>query len=215
MFIRQVKKFNRDKSKTYYQYTLVQAQRVAGKVVQKNILYLGSDPLLKDKKNRQIVADELTALIFGQRKLFDQPLPKPLEELIKRLYDKFRTKYPEGISADLSIPPKENEADYQQVDIKGVEYEEVKEFGAENLGTQIIQRLKLEDFLIKNGFSKSKAILAQIAIIARAIYAQSEYKTAKILQDNSALPEIWKVQEPITYSNCMPLPICFMKRRMR
>jgi len=199
MFIRAVKKFNSDKSKTYYQFTLVQAQRINGKVVQKNILYLGSDPLLQDKSNRQKVVAKLSSLIFGQEELFFQPLSKPLEDLVLRLYDKYRTKYPEGIHPDISMPPQENKADYQEVDIKGVEYEEAKEFGAENLGTQIIKRLELEELLIKNGFSKNKAVLAQMAIIARAIYAQSEYKTAKILQDNSALSDIWKWEETITH----------------
>ena len=199
MFIRQVKKFNRDKTKTYYQYTLAQAQRIGGKVVQKNILYLGSDPLLQNKDNREKVLERLTSLIYGQKYLFSEQLPAQLEELAQRLYRKFQMKYPEGIQNEIALPPRKDDADYQTIDVNGIKYKDVKDFGRENLTTQIIKRLALEDFLIRLGFTKNKAVLAQIAVIARALYAESEHKTAQILQDNSALPYIWKIKDRITY----------------
>jgi len=57
---------------------LVQTSRVEGKVKQRVILYLGSDPMLKDKDNRSTVLQILKAKIFSQPELFPSETPQPL-----------------------------------------------------------------------------------------------------------------------------------------
>jgi len=70
MFISRVKKQRSSSSKIFYQYTLAQSARVDGKVKQRAIHYLGSDTLLSDKDNRDVVLSILKAKIFGQPELF-------------------------------------------------------------------------------------------------------------------------------------------------
>ena len=65
MFIREVKKQRNSNTKIFYQYNLVQAARINGKVMQRVILYLGSDKLLNDKDNRHSVLECLKSLIFN------------------------------------------------------------------------------------------------------------------------------------------------------
>ena len=59
-------------SKVFYQFTLVQAARVEGKVKQRAILYLGSDKLLENKNNRKTVLAILKSKIFKQSEMFPQ-----------------------------------------------------------------------------------------------------------------------------------------------
>ncbi len=81
MFIRRVKKQRSKDSKVFYQYTLAQTSRIDGKVKQRAILYMGSDPLLEDDDNRRIVLDILKAKIFRQAELFPVDAPKVLLDL--------------------------------------------------------------------------------------------------------------------------------------
>ena len=71
MFIRQVKKKNAKKGKVFYQYQLVQASRIDGRVKQNQILYLGSEDELDSKHTRQEVVEQLQAKIFGQSLLLN------------------------------------------------------------------------------------------------------------------------------------------------
>lgn len=111
MFIRQVKKKNAKNGKTFFQYQLVQASRIDGKVKQQSILYLGSEPLLSDNENRKILLKTLQAKIFGQSLLFAEDYPRYIHELSERYYEKFKIKYKDvAINESLSIPPIEGKS---------------------------------------------------------------------------------------------------------
>ena len=71
MFIREIKKKNTNKGKVFYQYQLVQASRINGKVKQNQILYLGSDKELHDKKVRLEVLEQLQSKIFKHPLLYN------------------------------------------------------------------------------------------------------------------------------------------------
>jgi hypothetical protein len=93
MFIKQVKKQRSKDSKVFFQYTLAQTSRINGKVKQSNILYLGSDRLLEDKNNRQLVLEMLKASIFKQPELFPRQIPEKLKRLALIYYEKYQIKY--------------------------------------------------------------------------------------------------------------------------
>lgn len=199
MFIREVKKQRSKSSGTFYQYNLVQAARVDGKVKQTVILYLGSDPLLKDKANRDLVLAILKSKIFGQQDVFPEQPPKPLLDLALSFYEKYAIRYPEGQTPKVSIPPAPQKAEYHHVDIKGLGTSDVKSFGAEHLCTQVLEKLGLRECFGTLGMDSGQARLALIAIAARAIFSSSEHKTARILELNSELPQCYKYEEPISH----------------
>ncbi len=94
MYIRQVKKQNVKNGKIFYQYTLAQTARVDGKVKQRNILYLGSDPLLDSKQNKSEVLQVLKSRIFSQQDLFPVDIADELLKLALKFYEKYQLKYP-------------------------------------------------------------------------------------------------------------------------
>jgi hypothetical protein len=154
-----------------FKYTLAQTSRINGKVKQSNILYLGSDRLLEDKNNRQLVLEMLKASIFKQPELFPRQMPEKLKRLALIYYEKYQIKYGQSQDNPTSIPPSKEQSEFHNTDIKGLEVEDVKEFGAEHLCKQTIEKLGLESFLKGLGLSDAHVSTSLISIAAKAIYA--------------------------------------------
>jgi transposase len=202
MYIREVKKQRSKDSKVFYQYNLVQTSRIDGKVKQRVILYLGSDKLMEDKENRRIVLSLLKGLIFKQPTLIKEQGDRKLKALAQMYYQKFCIRYNTNEQEALvSIPPAPAEAEFHNIDIKGLEVEDAREFGAEHLCKQFIDKLKLDEFLKSLGMSSEQRKLALISISSRAIYAQSEYKTSQILEINSELARLYRYDNRITHKD--------------
>jgi len=199
MFIRQVKKQRSSNSKVFYQYTLVQAARVNGKVKQRSILYLGSDKLLENEDNRKAVLAILKSKIFKQPGLFPVQVPEELKRLAMQYYDKYCIKYDQDETNPTSIPPRVKLSEYHNIDIKGLDVEDVKEFGAEHLCKQTLDKLGLKAFFRTLGMSEEQTKKALISIAAKAIYSSSEYKTSRILETNSELSSLYHYDKTLTH----------------
>lgn len=191
MFIREVKKKNTKKGKTFYQYQLVQASRVEGKVKQHHILYLGSESLLADAGNRKNLLDVLQAKIFRQPLLFAKDYPNEITDLADDYYNKFLIKY-KGIEVDsvVSIPPLESEAQVEAIALNSIEIQDSRTFGGEYLCSQIMEVLDLGTCFETLGFSKNENRLAHVGMIGRALFWASEHKTGQYLRDNSGLCDL-------------------------
>jgi len=199
MYIRAVKKQRSKTAKTFYQYTLAQTVRVDQKVIQRSILYLGSDQALADKTNRQIVLSILKSLIHKQPELYQIDAPDSLQKLAESYYEKYLVRYGDSLTEGASIPPLPKKADLHQVDISNVEVEEVRTFGAEHLCSQTLEKLNLSDILENAGLNKNQIQQALVAIAARAIFTSSEYKTAQYLNTHSELLDLLGVQTTISH----------------
>ncbi|MCC5918675.1 MAG: IS1634 family transposase [Cryomorphaceae bacterium] len=206
MFIREVKKQRNKSSNVFYQYSLVQTSRIQGKVKQKVIIYLGSDPELRDKTARQLVLNSLKSLIFKQPQLFPTDIPDKLKKLAHSYYDKYLLRYDledventDKQADSVSIPPLPQKADYHNVDISGLDISDVKSFGAEHLCKQVLEKLELSNFLIDLGMSEDQVQKSLIAIAGRAIFSSSEHKTAQILDMNSELQGCFGYTPTITH----------------
>lgn len=199
MFIRQVKKQRSKNSKVFYQYTLVQAARVEGKVKQRSIMYLGSDKLLEDSNKRKIVLEILKSKIFKQPDLFPRDVPEELKRLALQYYNKYCVKYEQDGQNPTSIPPLPEKSEFHNIDIKGLEVEDVKEFGAEHLCRQMLDKLELGTYLQSLGMSDRQTKKALMSIAGKAIYSASEHKTAQIFEMNSELPSLYNYTQKITH----------------
>ncbi len=188
MYIRQVKKQNVKNGKIFYQYTLAQTARVDGKVKQRNILYLGSDPLLDSKQNKSEVLQVLKSRIFSQQDLFPVDIADELLKLALKFYEKYQLKYPDNQGEKAaSLPPPKDKSEIHSVDIHSIEVGDVKSFGSEHLCKQILEKLQLTKCLTSLNWRNKDIQKALISICARAIYTSSEHKTSQILTDNSEL----------------------------
>jgi hypothetical protein len=195
MFIRQVKKTNAKQGKIFYQYQLVQASRIDGKVKQNQILYLGSDKELDDKQVRMEVLTQLQSKIFKQN-LLHNDFSKVSQKLADQYYQKYLIKYDTiPVGNKIIIPQIDTNVDFQPVDIKNVNIENNKTFGSENLCKQIAEKLDFHQCFKNLGFSDSENALAQISVISRALFSASEYKTSQYLEDNSSLKSLFNMND--------------------
>ena len=202
MYIRSIKKQRSKDSKVFYQYSLAQTYRTDGKVKQRSILYLGSDPILADKQNRSLVLEMLKAKIFGEVTLFPKNPPRELLELAEGFYEKYCLKYGDApVKNAVSIPPAPALAEYHNIDLKGLEIKGVKTFGAEHLCKQTLEKLQLKECFNSLGMSEKQTQLALTSIAARAIFSCSEHKTAQILQVNSELQHCFDIEQTITHKH--------------
>jgi len=199
MFIRQVKKQRSSTSKVFHQYTLAQTSRINGKVKQRAILYLGAEKLLEDKNNRDCVLSILKSKIFKQPELFQHDVSGELKRLALQYYDKYCIKYEQDEENPTSIPPPPKVSEFHNIDIKGLEIEDVKEFGAEHLCKQTLDKLELGDYFKTLGMSEQQIKKALISIAGKAIYSASEYKTSQIIEMNSELPSLYNYEKKISH----------------
>jgi len=183
----------------FYQYTLVQAARVDGKVKQRSILYLGSDKLLENTDNRKKVLTILKSKIFRQSGFFPQDTSGELKRLALQYYDKYCVKYGQDEENPTSIPPPPEKAEFHNIDIVGLEVEDVKEFGSEHLCRQTLDKLGLGDYFTSLGFTDGQTKKALISIAGKAIYSASEYKTSQILEMNSELSAFYNYEKKISH----------------
>lgn len=200
MFIREVKKQRSKTSKIFHQYNLVQTSRVNGKVKQRVILYLGSEVLMQDKKNRKQVLEVLKAKIFGQSALGLESVPEELQNLASKYYEKYRIKYgADARESGVSLPPAPQRAEMHAVDVEGLAVKDVRSFGGEHLCQHVLAQLQLQEGLEALGWNGEQSQKALIAIAARALFSSSEHKTAQILELNSELAACYDYEQPITY----------------
>ncbi len=72
---------------------------------------------------------------------------------------------------------------------------DARNIGAEWLCLQAVRQLKLEEFLLCQGWSEEKVKLAVAHLITRTIYAPSELRSIDIMQENSGICELLKLDE--------------------
>lgn len=196
MFIRQVKKQNSKEGAIFYQYQLVQASRIDGKVKQTQVLYLGSDKDLDNKDIRNEVLEQLQAKIFKQN-LLRNDYSEISQKLTAKFHEKYLIKYTsdDACNNKVVVPQTGINADFQAVNIDEVSIENNKTFGAENLCKQISEKLDLTRCFDSIGLNQNDNILAQISVISRCIFSASEYKTSQYLADSSSLKDLFNIPD--------------------
>lgn len=194
MFIKQVKKKNSQSGKIFYQYQLTQTSRIDGKVKHYALLYLGAEPLLRDSRNRKMLARLLQAKIHNQSQLFEegQKPDKALVRLAEQYYSRYLEKIKQNPESQASRPPESAKARYEEVDLESTRFESAREIGAERLGYEMLERLGIGNFLKRKGWDSQAIDRAKIAIIARAVFGENEHKTAQWLHTNSGLAELFQ-----------------------
>ncbi len=217
MFIRVVKKQRSKTSKIFYQFQLVQSVRINGKSRQRVLLYAGSNQLLLDKEKRTIVLNILKSKIFEQQELFPSSPPAELLKLGLDLYEKYCIKYGDEASEQTgaSIPSAFEDADYQNINIKNMEIQDVRTFGAEHLCKQVLDRLELNKCFTALGMNESQRIKSLISIAGRAIFSESEHKTSQILQINSELASCYNYDKPITHKQLYAISDLLYKHKSK
>ena len=200
MFIRQTKKSNSKQGKVFFQYVLVQAQRINGKSRQRNVLYLGSHKFLKDREIRRKIAKALERKIYNVSDLSDSfsyyaQLDGEYQKWVDKWYAKYLEKQQEDGQGPLPRPAGGKTATFEEVDTSSVDTSHCREVGAEWLCLHMAKELQVENFLRSKGMNRPEVQLGLLSIISRTVFPASERKTAELLEQNSALWELFHTMQ--------------------
>ena len=178
MFIRAVKKKNKNSSKIYYAHKLVDSVRTEKGPRQKVVLNLGSLSLEQEKW--KALANRIEEIIIGKQRLFQE------DDEIEHLARHYAKLYTQQQIAENAQEPTQ-EQDFQSVDLNAVSSSEAKSIGREHLGLEAMRQLGLVKFLSKLGFTPNQVNLAVLSVVGRLIYPKSEYKLKQYAQNSSGL----------------------------
>ena len=170
-----------------------------GKTKHRSVLCLGELPGFdKDERNR--LADMLTTMIEdGQSVMCDN---KKLYEEAMSQYVKYRgSKYAQENDPRLIAERKAREEEERKkavaVKLETLTQHEARIIGCENLCNSTMRMLDIRRYLTSRGWKREQINFALMQIIACAIYPYSELKTVRYLRENTALAEMFGIEEKI------------------
>ena len=170
-----------------------------GKTKHRSVLCLGELPGFdKDERNR--LAAMLTTMIEdGQSVMCDN---KKLYEEAMSQYVKYRSsKYAQEndprLIAERKVREEEERKKAVAVKLETLTQHEARIIGCENLCNSTMRMLDIRKYLTSRGWKRDQINFALMQIIARAIYPYSELKTVRYLRENTALAEMFGIEEKI------------------
>ncbi|MEM8939395.1 MAG: hypothetical protein AAGC64_08635 [Bacteroidota bacterium] len=146
--------------------------------------------------------ESLNQRCLVSRSSFSKEASESLVRLADHYYEKYCLRHcdaAEPVASPDSIPPLPERAEFHQVDLKGVEIEDVRTFGVEHLCQQVLDKLELKHFLMGLRLEGELDKQALIGIAVRAIFSSFEHKTAQYLKTNSELLHCFQVRK-VPYS---------------
>lgn len=78
----------------------------------------------------------------------------------------------------------------QLVDVKTIEHTDAREVGAENVCLQAVRELQIDKFLQRQRWTERKIQSTLSSLIIRTVYASSEWKSLRLMEENSAAMEL-------------------------
>ncbi len=203
MFLKKINKGPKD-GKVYTYYRLCESVRIGGKTRHNNLLNLGSlDGLLPDEL--KMLANRIEELYLGLTNHLFFEVSDQVEKIAVKCYQQLRDKQKIASvdSTKKTIKITENkaeEADFEQVNLKTLKHDEVREVGAEWLCLQALKELDIATVLAQTDMEQEAIHKAITLIVGRAVFPASEHKTAQWLQSTTALTElVFGEHKPISY----------------
>jgi len=199
MFVKEIKKQNKNSDKSYTYYRLVHSYKVGNKNRQQIIVGLGKLENI-DRQHHKLLADRIEEIITGNSALLfpDIERSSEIEETAQFFAEKIiKEKLFVGAKKVKSLT-KEVKQNYQNVDIETVEQIESKDIGGEWLVKQSFDALGVDEILQTEGLSESESKIAQILLTAKLLHPSSELETERWLNENSAACELYSYNENIS-----------------
>jgi len=187
MFFRTQSKIDPQTKEMYIYYRLVESYRdVMGDTRSRTVLSVGR---MEGIKPQQLwaIADGLNARYRCEPFLFPEESPV-VEYYVNLFWERLVSEKKLDIVRD--IQRKESMKDWQKIDMQSINNKDVREFGAEWMCLQTLEKLGVNNFLQANNFTDEESRLALSHIVSRAVYPASELKTVSFMQENSSICEL-------------------------
>ena len=200
MFIKQIKKKNKNSDKQYIYYRLVHTYKIGNKVRHQNIISPGGLKTLPRDRHKAL-ADRIEELITGNNSsLFSE------NESFDDIDSLARTFAEKIIKEKLFVPAPDKEKkiskeilnNYQEVDLESIEQIDSKEIGGEWLVKQAFDKLGIGTILADSGLAGPQIDIAQMLLTGKLLHPSSELETERWLKENSGARELYPTKEDIS-----------------
>lgn len=135
---------------------------------------------------------EQSGKLPGQQHLFDMNPMKEMSEKVCRYVYSFWEEMKRKGTIDAARESYEESVRKARrlVDVNTIEHTDAREVGAENVCLQAIRELQIDKFLQRQGWSERKIQSTLSSLIIRTVYASSEWKSLRLMEENSAAMEL-------------------------
>lgn len=181
MFIRTIKKKNRNSSNIYYTHKLVESVRTHSGPRQRTVLNLGTLELDKDKWKD--LANRIEEIISGQKRLQDA------DQEVERLARHYAKLLAQQQMAEKE-EHKDQEPDFQSLDVNDLSSTEGLSIGPEHVGLAAMKQLGFFKLFQDLDFKPDQIDLAVLSIVGRLIHPGSENELKRYAMQESGLDEI-------------------------
>lgn len=200
MFVKQIKKKNKNSDKYYTYYRLVHTYKIGNKVRHKNILPLGKLENLPREQHKAL-ANRIEEIVTGNEPiLFSNHGHSPdIETLAKHYADK--------IIKDKLFDPSSNQSkkisrsvtkNTEEVDLESIEQIDSKEIGGEWLVKQVFEKLGISSILAYSGLDDSQIDIGQLLLTTKLLHPSSELETERWLSENSGAKELYTTKDNVS-----------------
>ncbi len=143
-------------------------------------------------EQRKKVADLLTFWKDNRRQAAMFALEEDYEPIVVEFAQKYWCQIQEKGTLDINISrdKKRIERERKLVYDSSIENKHARDMGTEWLCYQVIKQLCLEEFLRRQGWADEAIKLTVAHLITRTVYHSSEWKSLRIMQENSAACEL-------------------------
>jgi transposase len=187
MYIKRVRKSNRNSSKVYEYLHLVENVRTENGPRQRLILNLGAVAVAPEQYKE--LANCIEALLTGQSQLFS-PDPQ-VEKHARKAADKIQAKHgTEPINDKAEAPSGIDQNRYQAVDVASMQASQLRSLGPEYVCHNIWNELKFNELLLSQGISEHVLPLLQALVVGRLVSPGSEVHTWNWAEQQSAIYEL-------------------------
>ena len=183
MFVKPLVKYNKSTKQRYNIYQLCESFRLDGRIRHRVIIGLGKLDELPKEEQKKLLGKRIEELLIGQ---YNQLSLLGLDEKVEKLAHYYLGEIKKKHRYDF----KNNDKDWQTVDLSTLKNKDGREIGAEWLCKQAFDQLGIADFLQNKGWTDNNISLASTHIISRTVYPASELKTVSFIKENSAICEI-------------------------
>lgn len=170
-----------------------------GKTKHRSVLCLGELPGFdKDERNRlgamlTTMIEDGQSVMCDNRKLYEEAM----SQYVKYRGSKYAQENDPRLIAERKAREEEERKKAVAVKLETLTQHEARIIGCENLCNSTMRMLDIRKYLTSRGWKRDQINFALMQIIARAIYPYSELKTVRYLRENTALAEMFGIEEKI------------------
>lgn len=181
MFIRAIKKKNKNSNKIYYTHKLVESIRTSSGPRQRTVLNLGTLELDQDKWKD--LANRIEEITIGQKRLLNA------DEEVERLARHYASLLAQQQVAE-KAEQSSQEPDFQSLDVNELSSSEAKSIGPEHLGLAAMKQLGFFKLFQDLEFGPNQIDWAVLSVVGRLIHPSSENELKRYAMQESGLDEL-------------------------